>query len=259
MKRMNGSHLGDEPRRPWTWAAAVFLAALGLVVTASWWSPALQPLREAKEGIHTLVDAFRLLSAALIGAFITFVLRHTRRDQPLTASMEQAHVLLCVAGALTMIIVGDSLARAFGIAGAASLIRFRTPVDDPRDLTVLFLLMALGMAAGLGLVAVAGMGTLFLCACLLLLGQAKGELPRSMKVALVADGQEFPAGHVSNVFAKHHITVAPLEIFHGDHTTVSYRALLAPEASLEEISAGLMSGGTVGIKSVSWAPCKRNH
>ena len=71
-------------------------------------------------------------------------------------------MLLCMSGALMMIIIGNSLARAFGIAGAASIIRFRTPVDDPKDVTILFLLMGLGMSAGLGAFAVAGLGTAFL-------------------------------------------------------------------------------------------------
>jgi hypothetical protein len=173
--------------------------------------------------------------------------------------MEQAHVLLCVAGALTMIIVGDSLARAFGIAGAASLIRFRTPVEDPRDITVLFLLMALGMATGLGLLTVAGVGALFVCACLLTLGHASSDAQRAMKVALVADGQQFPAAHVSKVFADHHVAVAPLEIFHGDQTTIRYRAVLDPDASLEEVSARLLNGGTGGLKSVSWETPKKNR
>ena len=84
--------------------------------------------------------------------------------------MEQAQTLLCVSGAMMMIIIGNSLARAFGIAGAASIIRFRTPVDDPKDVTILFLLMGLGMSTGLGALAVAGLGTAFLCITLLVLG-----------------------------------------------------------------------------------------
>ena len=75
-------------------------------------------------------------------------------------------MLLCVSGAMMMIIIGNSLARAFGIAGAASIIRFRTPVDDPKDVTILFLLMGLGMSSGLGAFAVAGLGTAFLCIAL---------------------------------------------------------------------------------------------
>ena len=47
-------------------------------------------------------------------------------------------------------------------------------------------------------------------------------------------------------------------IFHGDHTTVRYRAVLHTDASLEEVSAGLLGGGAVGLKSVSWEARKKN-
>ena len=86
--------------------------------------------------ISGFIEATRLLVAASIGALVVAVQRWTRRGRPLTRSMEQAHVLLCLAGALMMLIVGDSVARAFGIAGAAAIIRFRTPIEDPRDITV---------------------------------------------------------------------------------------------------------------------------
>ena len=94
--------------------------------------------------------------------------------------MEQAQTLLCVSGAMMMIIIGNSLARAFGIAGAASIIRFRTPVDDPKDVTILFLLMGLGMSTGLGSLAVAGLGTAFLCITLLALDQVARQSARVM-------------------------------------------------------------------------------
>ena len=173
--------------------------------------------------------------------------------------MAQAHVLLCVAGALTMILIGDSVARAFGIAGAASIIRFRTPVDDPRDITVLFLLMALGMAAGLGLFAVAGVGTLFLGACLMVMDRANAGAPRSVKVALVAQGKTFPTAHVSRVFAHHGVTVAPLEIFKGETATARYRAMLAADLSIEQLSTDLLNGaeGADSLKSVSWEASKK--
>ena len=112
-------------------------------------------------------------------------------------------MLLCLAGALMMLIVGDSLPRAFGIAGAAAIVRFRTPVEDPRDITVLFLLMALGMSAGLGLAVGRRARHRSSCAracCVLPHGQP--QPPRSMKVALVADGRQFPSTHVSKVFAR---------------------------------------------------------
>jgi uncharacterized membrane protein YhiD involved in acid resistance len=208
-------------------------------------------------GIAGLAEGASLLSAACIGILVVAVQRWTRREHPLTRSMEQAHVLLCLAGALTMLIVGDSLPRAFGIAGAAAIVRFRTPVEDPRDITVLFLLMALGMSAGLGLVSVAAVGTLVVCACLLLLPHSQSEPPRSMKVALVAEGRQFPSTHVSKVFAAHQIAVEPLEFSHGAHAAVRYRAFMDRQTSLDEVSAQLLDGGTVGIASVSWETSKR--
>lgn len=250
------------------WILAASLLVTGLLVPAGFWfSPAVHASQPGSSlgivggtdlmVIDPLADGAKLLSAAFIGVLITLVQRYTRRDQPLTVSMEQAHILLCVAGALTMIIIGSSLARAFGIAGAASIIRFRTPIDDPRDATVLFLLMALGMAAGLGFISVAGIGTLFLAGCLLLMHHSSREVSRSMKVALVSNCRSFPEDHVAHVFAAHHVRVSPLEISHGDQTTVRYRAVLDPGASLEELSTHLMSDGEAGIKSVSWEALKK--
>lgn len=208
-------------------------------------------------GLHPGLELVKLVAAALMGALLTAVQRRTRPDRPQNRAMEQAQVLLCISGALMMIIIGNSLARAFGIAGAASIIRFRTPVDDPRDVTTLFLLMGLGMSVGLGAFAVAGFGTLFLCICLVCLTHIGGE-ERCMKVALVSEGTHFPSEHVQQVFARHQIALEPLDVLHGDTTTIRYRARFGQEASLEDVSAALLNGGGTGLKSVAWESFKRN-
>src|SRR5262245_40437968 len=193
--------------------------------------------------IHGISECSRMAGAFGIGALGVAVRRGTRPARPLSRSMEQAHVLLCLAGALMMLIVGDSLPRAFGIAGAAAIVRFRTPVEDPRDITVLFLLMALGMAAGLGLAFVAAVGTLFGAGYLLAAWHWQGESLRSMKVAMVAAGNEFPSAHVSKVFAAHRIAAEPMEFSHGHHAAVRYRAVLSGATSIDEVSAQLLSDG----------------
>lgn len=207
--------------------------------------------------IPGLDSAARLLAAVGIGVLIMVVERVTRGERPRDRSIEQAHVLLCLAGTLMMLIVGDSLPRAFGIAGAAAIVRFRTPVDDARDITVLFLSMALGMAVGLGLITVAGVGTAFVCACLILLRRAPVRSDRSMKVALVAEGCRFPDTHVLNVFAAHQIVAEPLEFSHGEHAAVRYLAVISRETSIADVSAELVKGGAMGITSVSWEASKR--
>jgi anti-anti-sigma factor len=204
-----------------------------------------------------LMELVKLAVAAIVGMLVTLVQRYYRHDRTSNPTLEQAQVLLCVAGALMMIIIGSSLPRAFGIAGAASIIRFRTPVEDARDITVLFIMMGLGMAAGLGGFAVAGLGTLFLCAMFPLLGLFAADRPRQMLVEITAQGRDFPLSHVQKVFALNRVVFEPREIEQGDEATVRYLTSLGPNDSLEDLTQQLMDGGKAGLKNVSWSPPKR--
>lgn len=208
---------------------------------------------------HPLFELAKLIAAAVIGMLVTLIHRQYRvgSERQSNPAMDQAQVLLCISGAMMMIIIGNNLARAFGIAGAASIIRFRTPVEDARDITILFLLMGLGMAAGLGALAVAGLGTLFLCAMIPLLNMFSSERPRTMVVEIVARERDFPMAHVHHVFAVNGILFEPREVSQGDEATAKYLTTLKPTDSLEDLSAQLMGDGKKGIKNVSWSPPKR--
>lgn len=212
-------------------------------------APILRPLQP-------FIELGKLLCALGIGLLVSAVHQPSPRERSSGRQMEQAQTLLCVSGAMMMIIVGNSLARAFGIAGAASIIRFRTPVDDPKDVTILFLLMALGMAAGLGLLGVAGLGTAFLCLTLLALDQVARQSARVMAVEIVASGREFPTTHVEGVFARNQVTFEPREITQSDDVTIKYHTWLSPQTSLEELSGQLMTTGS-GVTGVSWEHPKR--
>jgi anti-anti-sigma factor len=206
---------------------------------------------------NPLFELAKLITAAVIGMLVTVVHRQYRHERSANPVLDQAQVLLCVSGALMMIIIGNSVARAFGIAGAASIIRFRTPVEDARDITILFILMGLGMAAGLGALAVAGLGTLFLCAMIPILNLFSSERPRQMLVDIVAKDREFPMAHVHHVFAVNAIMFEPREVSQGDEATAKYLTTLKPTDSLEDLSAQLMGDGKKGIKNVSWSPPKK--
>ena len=204
-----------------------------------------------------LFELAKLVAAAIIGMLVTVVHRQYRVERGPNPMMDQAQVLLCIAGALMMIIIGNNIARAFGIAGAASIIRFRTPVEDARDITILFILMGLGMAAGVGAFAVAGLGTLFLCAMIPTLQMFSEDRPRTMLVEIVADGREFPLAHVQQVFAVNSVIFEPREVSQGKEAAVQYLTTLRPTDSLEDLSAQLIGDGKCGIKNVSWSPPKR--
>ncbi|MEO6236149.1 MAG: STAS domain-containing protein [Vicinamibacterales bacterium] len=206
--------------------------------------------------LQPFIELSKMVAAACIGALVTAIHQPVSRDRP--KSLEQAQVLLCVSGAVMMIIIGNSLARAFGIAGAAGIVRFRTPVDDPKDVTILFLLMGLGMATGLGGFAVAGLGTAFLCITLLVLDRVATQRTRLMSVEISAAGRVFPTALVDGVLVRNQVVFEPREISQGKtDITVKYHAWLDPRTSLDELSAQLMAEGG-GVGSVSWDQVKRD-
>ena len=99
--------------------------------------------------------------AALLGAVLAFRPRR-RGTPPRNPAVIQTQILLAVVGAVIMLIVGSSLARAFGIAGAASLIRYRSNIADPKDAVVMLSTLTVGLAAGVGLYLLAPFATAFL-------------------------------------------------------------------------------------------------
>ena len=241
---------------PWSRMATVLTVASvgGAIVAVGLLAPGLTGAPGGQPVLRPLAEVSKLVVAAIIGMLVTSVHRRYRHDTQANAGMDQAQVLLCISGAMMMVIIGDSLARAFGIAGAASIVRFRTPVDDARDITVLFLLMGLGMAAGLGNFAVAGLGTLFLCAMFPVLARFSEQRPRTMLIAIVAASREFPAAHVQRVFAVNRVVFEPREVSQGAEAAVKYAVTLEPGDSLEDLSAQLMA--VPGVANVSWSTPK---
>lgn len=237
--------------------AALGFALCGLLVAAGLrWPTQLAESTTDHAHLKPFAELCKLIVAALVGCLVSAIHRPRSSERP--AAMAQAQTLLCVAGAMTMILVGNSLARAFGIAGAASIIRFRTPVDDPKDVTILFLLMGLGMAAGLGAFAVVGLGTAFLSTVLLALGDTPARKPRVMSLEVTAMSDCFPTTHVEDVFARHHIVFEPREIARAECALIKYVTWINPQTPIADISAQLMNDGA-GVKSVAWEQAKRER
>ena len=117
-----------------------------------------QSLGTLEVDLHTLVA---LPLATLLGTALA--LRPKRRGTPQRSSqVVQTQIILAIIGALVMIVVGTSLARAFGVVGAAGLVRYRAKVDDPKDAGVMLTTLAVGLACGIGLYGLAMFGTVFL-------------------------------------------------------------------------------------------------
>lgn len=105
-----------------------------------------------------------ILFAFLLGFVIAFVYKKTHRGLSYSASFTFTLVLLMVTGSILMMIVGNSLARAFSLFGAFSIIRFRTAVKETKDIAFVFISLIIGMAVGTNNYTIAILSTVFLSA-----------------------------------------------------------------------------------------------
>jgi hypothetical protein len=80
--------------------------------------------------------------AALYGAALGGIRPIRRGLVPRPLHVIQAQILMAIVGAVIMIVVAESLARAFAIVGAAGLVRYRSQIDDPKDAGVLLVVYA---------------------------------------------------------------------------------------------------------------------
>jgi hypothetical protein len=122
---------------------------------------------------------FRLLLAAVYGVCVAMVFQLSYgRYKPDGSVMITTLVLLSILVAMVSMVIGESVARAFSLVGALSIVRFRTVVEDTRDTVFVIFAVIVGMAAGAGsmLVPLVGIPIVSIAAVLLSL---TGRTPTS--------------------------------------------------------------------------------
>jgi uncharacterized membrane protein YhiD involved in acid resistance len=111
----------------------------------------------------TIFDiATNLMVALICGLIIALVYRFIYKGPSYSVSYVNSLVLLTLITSIVILVIGNNLARAFGLVGAMSIIRFRTAVRDVQDIVFIFFALTIGMAAGVGLHAIALAGTLII-------------------------------------------------------------------------------------------------
>jgi len=98
---------------------------------------------------QTLLTVFSsLVLSALAGWAVAFIYRRSRRSVDVISSFPPTLVLLSILIAMVTQVIGDNLARAFGLVGALSIVRFRTVVRDTQDTAYVIFVVVVGMAVG---------------------------------------------------------------------------------------------------------------
>jgi hypothetical protein len=91
-----------------------------------------------------------MVGALLLMLPVAWAYVATRMRKQMNASVVTTIVLLPIAVSAILVIVQDSLAVAFSLAGIAGLVRFRNALDDTRDAMYVVIAIAVGLGAGVG-------------------------------------------------------------------------------------------------------------
>lgn len=97
----------------------------------------------------------RLVMAAALAGVIAYRPWRTFMHWHFERTESGAQVLIAVAGALMTSVIGNNVALAFGLVGLGGFIRFRSGIKDPREAGVMFLMIGIGMACGIGAMPIA--------------------------------------------------------------------------------------------------------
>jgi uncharacterized membrane protein YhiD involved in acid resistance len=201
--------------------------------------------------------SLRLVLAALLGAALAFRPRKRILALKRNPYVSQTQILLAVVAAALMIIVGDNAARAFGIFAAVSLVRFRTNIRDPKEITVLLISLALGLASGFGRWDLALVLTLFSLIVLWLLEWREPQLVfRSMELKVITMNVVSTQKALRDVFKTHgfdkELRAVDREATAESPGSIVYSVDVSPTVSTDEISADILAIDGQNVQGIEW-------
>ena len=201
--------------------------------------------------------ALRFALAAFLAAMLAFRPRRGVAASRRNPYVAQTQILMAVVAGGMMMVVGDSAARAFGIFAAASLVRFRTNIRDPKETTVLLVCLGVGLAAGVGRWDMAIILTVFVLLSLYVLEYFEQyQVFRSMEVSVQTRDVDKTNDLLKRIFARHRYDYELRELNRQDPDEpmgrIVYLVNLDPVVSTSKLSDEILSSDPENIDSVEW-------
>jgi uncharacterized membrane protein YhiD involved in acid resistance len=220
--------------------------------------PATTPPRPA-EGWRVTVPRIilRLALAAALAAMLAF---RPRRDSNIIQRnlyVAQTQILLAVVASSLMMVVGDNAARAFGIFAAVSLVRFRTNIRDPKEITVLLISLSIGLATGVGRWDLAVILSLFVLPLLWFLEYNEEEqVFRAMELTVKTRNSAVTQTVMQELFRRHGIASEVRQIDPPDPEEpvgcIMYHVRMSLTVSTDQINDEIMEADGENIESIEW-------
>jgi len=186
--------------------------------------------------------------ATALGAALAFRPRR-RGTPPRSAPVIETQIVLAVVGATVMLVVGSSLARAFGIVGAANLIRYRAKIDDPKDAVVMLSTLSLGLCCGVELYGLATFAGVFLLALLWAVESIEAELTKHFELKVTAGDPAAVRNDIESVLRRYHVK---FELRSLGQKELVYDTELPLHTRTDRIANAILSLGKNGDTEVAW-------
>lgn len=186
--------------------------------------------------------------ATAMGALLAFRPRR-RGTPPRSAPVIQTQIILSVVGAVVMLIVGASLARAFGIVGAANLIRYRAKIDDPKDAVVMLATLSLGLACGVELYGLAGFATVFILGVLWVVESLEPERRKTFDLKITGADPSSLRANIEGILRRAHCT---FELRSTGPKELTYVVDLPLEARTDRLSNAILQLDGGSEMEVNW-------
>jgi uncharacterized membrane protein YhiD involved in acid resistance len=201
--------------------------------------------------------SLRFLLAALLGAALAYRPRKRILALKRNPYVAQTQILLAIVAAALMIVVGDNAARAFGIFAAVSLVRFRTNIRDPKEITVLLISLALGLASGVGRWDLALVLALFSLIVLWVLEWREPEqVFRSMELKVITKNVVSTQKALREVLKTHgfdkELRAVDREATEESPGSIVYSVDVSPTVSTDEISADILAIDGQNVQGIEW-------
>jgi uncharacterized membrane protein YhiD involved in acid resistance len=220
------------------------------------------PKTESVEA-HPLEILLRLFLAVVLSGILAF---RPRKNVPLFGRnlyVAQTQILLSVVAAALMLIVGDNTARAFAIFAAVSLVRFRTNIRDPKEVTVLLISLALGLATGVGRWDLGAILCGFALVLLWFLEFNESEqVSRSMELTVKTRNTDVTNERLKKVFQRYKLEGEIRQIDPPDETNpvgcIMYYLNIRLNLSTDYLSERIFDLDAENIDGIQWAQKKGN-
>ncbi|MBO4327315.1 MAG: DUF4956 domain-containing protein [Clostridia bacterium] len=130
---------------------------------------------EINSGANIINTVAAVLVAGILGLIIYFTYKVTCKAFMFDEEIGIVVIIVPVVVALLLSVIGTSIARAFSLAGALAIVRYRSVLISPRSLVYIFFGMGAGFIAGVGLYLPALIFVLLTCAFMVVYGITKSR------------------------------------------------------------------------------------